>query len=62
MHGIDGKLLNRIKSFYVNNRACVKSRSKKSDWCGMLLRFNTFMDGVLRKERVCDVWKRCKNR
>ncbi len=32
LHGLDGRLLKRVKSFYVNSRACVRIRNGVSDW------------------------------
>ncbi len=29
LHGLDGRLSKEVKSFYMNSRACVKSK----EWC-----------------------------
>lgn len=56
MHGLGGKLLNNIKSFCVNSKACVKIKSKSGDWFeakggyGMSSRlFNISMNRILRE-------------
>ena len=60
MYGIGGRLLEGVKSFYMNSRACVRVGNSASDWFpvnvglrqGCVMSpwlFNIFMDGVVRE-------------
>lgn len=59
-YGVGGKLLNGVKSFYVNSRACVRVGNCVSEWFDVRVGlrqgcvmspwlFNVFMDGVVRE-------------
>ena len=60
MYGIGGRLLEGVKSFYRNSRACVRVGNSVSDWFSVNVGlrqgcvmspwlFNIFMDGVVRE-------------
>lgn len=63
MYRVCGKLLNLIKGFYLNSKACMKIRGERSNWFEIKCRlmqgcikslwlFNIIRDGVLREARV----------
>ena len=60
LYGVGGRLLNAVKSFYINSRACVRIGNEVSDWFpvrvglrqGCVMSpwlFNVYMDGVVRE-------------
>ena len=60
LYGIGGRLLNAVKSFYVESRACVRVRNSESDWFDVKVGlrqgcvmspwlFNMYIDGVMRE-------------
>ena len=59
-YGVSGKLLQAVKSFYVESEACVRVCRQESDWFGVKVGlrqgcvmspwlFNVFIDGVMRE-------------
>ena len=63
MHGVGGKLLKAVQSFYVHSRACVRVGNDVSEWFlvtvglrqGCVMSpwlFNVYMDGVVREVNV----------
>ena len=59
-YGVSGKLLQVVKSFYVESEACVRVCRQESDWFGVKVGrhqgcvmspwlFNVFIDGVMRE-------------
>ena len=68
MYGVNGRLLQAVKSFYVESKACVRICRQESEWFNVRVGlrqgcvmspwlFNVFLDGVMKevKERVGDV-------
>ena len=62
MYGVNGMLVNAIRSFYAESEACVRVCRKESEWFGVEVGlrqgcvmsprlFNLFMDGVMREIR-----------
>ena len=59
LHGIGGRLLQGVKSFYVCSKACVRVGYEVSEWfpvrvglrqgCVMPWLFNLYIDGVVRE-------------
>ena len=60
MYGVDGKLLNAVKSLYDDSKACVRVGNEMSEWFpvrvglrqGCVMSpwlFNLFIDGVVRE-------------
>ena len=60
LYGIGGRLLNAVKSFYVESRACVRVGNSESDWFDVKVGlrqgcvmspwlFNMYIDGVMRE-------------
>ena len=67
MHGVGGKLLKAVQSFYVDSRVCVRVGNDVSEWFPVGLRqgcvmslwlFNVYMDVVVREVnvRVLEKW------
>jgi hypothetical protein len=63
LYGVGGRLLNAVKSFYRNSRACVRVGNGESEWFAVNVGlrqgcvmspwlFNMYMDGVVREVNV----------
>ena len=64
LYGVDGKLLDAVKSLYVDSKACVRVGNGMSEWFpvrvglrqGCVMSpwlFNLFIDGVVREVNAC---------